>query len=58
MYKLRVYAKLGNFDHEEVFQTKEEMDNRYNESYTSCILYDYPTAWEFIEGKWYRMLGY
>lgn len=35
MYKLRIYklsgADKGNLDHEELFNTKEQMDKRYDE---------------------------
>lgn len=34
MYKLRIYklsgSDKGNLDHEEMFDTKEQMDKRYN----------------------------
>lgn len=31
MYKLRIYKTFGVKDHEEMFDTKEQMDERYNE---------------------------
>ena len=35
MYKLRIYklsgSDKGNLDHEEMFDTKEQMDKRYDE---------------------------
>ena len=54
MYKLRIYklsgADKGNLDHEELFNTKEQMDKD---------LYGLnPTAWEQKNGGWKRLEGY
>ena len=42
MYKLRIYklsgSDKGNLDHEEMFDTKEQMDKRYDE----CKIREYP----------------
>lgn len=59
-YKLRIYKKTGtdkgNLDHEEFFQTEEEMMNRYKD------LFDYnsfslnPTMWVIkSNGEWSRI---
>lgn len=53
MYKLRIYKMLGEFDHEEIFDTKEQMDKRYNEFRNVK-----PTAWKLIDGVWKRLEGY
>ena len=57
MYKLRIYKlhgmDKGNLDHEEMFDTKEQMDKRYSE-FKSVK----PTAWEMINGEWRRLEGY
>lgn len=61
-YKLRHYKRTGSFkgdlDYEEFFETKEQMDNRYNEVF---IYEDYslnPTAWKKVEGEWIRLESY
>ena len=43
----------GNLDHEEIFDTKEQMNKRYRE-FTKVK----PTAWEQINGEWKRLEGY
>ena len=57
MYKLRIYKSSGkdkgNLDHEEMFNTKEQMDERYNK-FKSVK----PTAWKIIDGEWKRLEGY
>lgn len=50
MYKLRIYklsgADKGNLDHEELFNTKEQMDKRYDELFKKDLYGLNPTAWE------------
>lgn len=49
MYKLRIYKKSGhdrgNLDHEEMFDTKEEMNKRYDELFDVESYSLNPTAW-------------
>lgn len=52
MYKLRIYKNTGNLDHEEVFDTKEKMDKRYDELFSLN-----PTAWKY-NNNWERIIGY
>ena len=54
MYKLKFYTKSGDFEHEEVFTTLKDMDDRY----CDCKDVVCPTAWVFINNDWSRMLGY
>ena len=49
MYKLRIYklsgSDKGNLDHEEMFDTKEQMDKRYDEckiNKNKQLLREYP----------------
>lgn len=58
MYKLRVYSKDGSLHHEEFFNTKELMDNRYNELFRYELYSLNPTAWKNINNKWCRIAGY
>ena len=62
MYKLRIYntfgVNKGNLDHEEIFDTKEEMDKRYDEVFRKKLYALNPTAWEFVNDKWKRLGGY
>ena len=62
MYKLRIYklsgVDKGNLDHEELFDTKEQMDKRYDELFQSELYGLNPTAWKEIDGKWKRLEGY
>lgn len=62
MYKLRIYKlfgiDIGNLDHEEFFDTKEQMNKRYVELFQSELYGLNPTAWEQIDGKWKRLEGY
>ena len=62
MYKLRIYnligADKGNLNHEEKFNTKEQMDKRYNELFKRELYSLNPTAWERIYGGWKRLEGY
>lgn len=61
-YKLRIYKLTGidkgNLDHEEYFDTKEKMDERYSDlfEYELCSLN--PTAWELTDGEWERLENY
>ena len=62
MYKLRIYklsgGDKGNLDHEELFNTKDQMDKRYDELFQSELYGLNPTAWKEIDGKWKRLEEY
>ena len=62
MYKLRIYKlsgiDKGNLDHKEMFDTKEQMDKRYDEKLKKDLYGLNPTAWELIDGEWKRLEGY
>lgn len=62
MYKLRIYklsgANKGNLDHEEFFDTKEQMDKRYDELFKRELYSLNPTALEQINNGWKRLEGY
>lgn len=62
MYKLRIYklsgANKGNLDHEEFFDTKEQMDKRYEELFKKDLYSLNPTVWEQIDGEWKRLEEY
>lgn len=62
MYKLRVYKlsglDKGNLDHEEFFDNKEQMDKRYGELFKRELYSLNPTAWEFCDREWKRLMGY
>lgn len=62
MFKLRIYklsgSDKGNLDHEELFDTKDQMDKRYDELFKKDLYGLNPTAWEQINGKWKRLEGY
>ena len=62
MHKLRIYklsgVNKGNLDHEELFDTKEQMDKRYDELFKKDLYGLNPTAWELIDGEWKRLEGY
>lgn len=62
MYKLRIYklsgVDKGNSDHEEFFDTKEQMDKRYDELFESELYGLNPTAWKLVDGEWKRLEGY
>lgn len=62
MYKLRIYKlsgiDIGNLDHEELFNTKDQMDKRYDELFKKDLYGLNPTAWKQIDGKWKRLEGY
>lgn len=61
-YKLRVYKltgpEKGNLDHEETFDSKDDMDKRYNELFVYENMTLNPTAWERKGDDWIRMSGY
>ena len=57
MYKLRIYNHTGNLDHEEVFNTKEKMDKRYDELFRYDLFSLNPTAWKY-NNNWERIFGY
>ena len=56
MYKLRVYNKKCEFDHEEFFTNVEEMITKYDEIFNTCNVA--PTAWSYIDNEWCRIAGY
>lgn len=62
MYKLRIYKLFGvdkgNLDHEEMFNTREQMDKRYNELFKKDLYGLNPTACEQIDNEWKRLEGY
>lgn len=62
MYKLRIYklsgANKGNLDHEEFFDTKEQMDKRYEELFKKDLYSLNPTVWEQVNGEWKRLEEY
>lgn len=63
MYKLRIYEtkgfKKGDLKGEEFFETKEEMDTRYNQLFSKKLYALNSTAWEKTEtGQWTRISGY
>lgn len=62
MYKLRIYklsgANKGNLDHEEFFDTKDQMDKRYEELLKKNLYSLNPTVWEQVNGKWKRLEEY
>ena len=62
MYKLRIYklsgVNKGNLDHEELFDTKEQMDKRYNELFDRDLYSLNPTAWELVDNNWKRLEEY
>ncbi len=62
MYKLRIYklsgVNKGNLDHEELFDTKEKMNKRYEELFKNDLYGLNPTAWELVDEKWKRLEGY
>ena len=58
MYKLRIYRKNGSLDHEEIFDTKEEMVKRYNKLFKHENYSLKPTAWGNVDGEWKRVEGF
>ena len=62
MYKLRIYKlsglDKGNLDHEELFDTKEQMDKRYDELFKRELYSLNPTALEQIDDGWKLLEGY
>lgn len=61
-YKLRAYHisgdNKGNLEEEYFFQTKEQMDKKYNELFRYDLYNLNPTGWEWRDGKWCRMAEY
>ncbi len=61
-YKLRIYnlsgINKGNIKTEEFFETKKEMDERYNELFLHSLYSLNPTAWEKIGEEWKRLEGF
>lgn len=62
MYKLRIYklsgVGKGNLDHEEIFDTKEQMAKRYDELFKSDLYSLNPTAWKQVNSEWKRLEEY
>ena len=62
MFKLRIYklsgVNKGNLDHEEMFNTKEQMNKRYDELFKKDLYGLNPTAWEQKNGEWKRLEEY
>ncbi len=62
MYKLKFYKKegmnKGSTDHEEFFQTLEELKSRYKEVFAYNNFSLNPTAWEETENGWKRIKGF
>ena len=62
MYKLRIYklsgVDKGNLDHEELFDTKEQMDKRYDELFKKDLYGLNPTEEEKKNGEWKRLEEY
>ena len=62
MYKLRIYklsgSDKGNLDHEEIFDTKEQIDKRYDELFKRELYSLNPTVWKLVDGEWKRLEGY
>lgn len=61
-YKLRVYVTSGpdkgNLDHEEFFDSIEELDKRYNELFNYELFSLNPTALEWDGNDYKRIIGY
>ena len=61
-YKLRVYItsghSKGNLDHEEFFNSIEELDNRYKELFDYNLYSLNPTAWIWNGNDYRRISGY
>ncbi len=61
-YKLRVYFTYGidrgKLDHEEFFDTREEMDRRYKKIFVHKKYSCRPTAYEWNGNDWDRIEGY
>lgn len=61
-YKLRIYktggVDKGNLDHEEYFETLEELQERYHTLFRRSRYSYNPTAWEYGEKGWNRLEGY
>lgn len=62
MYKLRIYelhgADKGSLDHEEFFETEQEMIDRYDELFEYNAYGLNPTAWKQKNGGWQRLTEY
>lgn len=62
MFKLRFYKNFGvdrgNLDHEEYFECRSDMVNRYREVFEVFNDGMKPTAWILNDGKWERLSGY
>lgn len=60
-FKLRFYQldgyEKGNLDHEEFFETREEMDDRYYDVFERDLYALNPTAWEKKDELWIRIYG-
>lgn len=57
-FKLRVYSQRGNLDHEEFFDTFEEMEQRYRELFKQEFYSLNPTKWKLsnaVYNLWERI---
>lgn len=59
MYKLRIYNERGSVDHEEIFESCEEMIQRYKELFVKYSAVN-PTAWVNLDVPlgWMRLPGF
>lgn len=61
-YKLRIYKlngiEKGNLDHEEFFNSYEDMNKRYEELFSYNNFSLNPTAWKNENGSWLRLEGF
>ena len=61
-YKLRVYVisgpNKGNLDHEEFFDSINELNKRYEELFDYNLYAYNPTAWEWDGNDYKRISGY
>lgn len=61
-YKLRFYVvsgpDKGNVDHEEFFDSINELNKRYEELFKYNLFSLNPTAWVWNRNDWIRIMGY
>ena len=59
-YKLRVYelsgSNKGNLRTEEFFASREGLLKRYREVFRKELYSLNPTAWQYVDGEWERIL--
>lgn len=58
-FKLKIYKlsgpDKGDLDHEELFNSHEEMNKRYNDLFVYRKFSYNPTAWKRIRNEWERI---